>query len=296
MDGVPCPFLPAARSLPTRPNFDLGVRSSPRYSSPSHCLSQRARTSGSGKAERISQEGDALSNTANRGRRDAVSEDAALADSPSGQKLRRSRRPILLAIAATALIATTGVAAWSFGIRDRFVPKRFGVVIPDKLYRSGQISRQLIGSVIDRYHIGTVVDLNGYDEKDPDQKAELAISESKGVNHRCFPLKGNGTGKIERYADAVATIVESERKGIPVLVHCYAGTQRTGGCLSFYRLLVRRDAPASVYQDLGRYGWDAANDQILVDYVNSNMRTMAELLVERHVLDRVPDEIPRLEP
>jgi protein tyrosine phosphatase len=201
-----------------------------------------------------------------------------------------------LVVAGAALIAATGVAAWSFGIRDKFVPKRFGVVVPDKIYRSGQISGRLIGPVIDRYHIGTIVDLNGFDKNDPDQQAEAAISEAKLVHHYRFPLKGNGTGRIERYADAVAAIVHSEREGVPVLVHCYAGTQRTGGCLSFYRLLVRRDPPASVYQDLGRYGWDAATDQVLVDYVNSNMRTMAELLVQLQVLDRVPEEIPRLQP
>ena len=74
------------------------------------------------------------------------------------------------------------------------------------------------------------------------------------------------------------------------------GTQRTGGCVSFYRLLVRHDPPESIYQDLTRYGWDAGTDQILLDYMNSNMRTMANLLVDRHVLDRVPDEIPRLHP
>ncbi len=237
-----------------------------------------------------------MSSTPDRRRTETVSADIKLADPPAPQKHSRHRRQVLLAIAGTALIAATGVAAWSFGVRDKFVPKRFGVVIPDKVYRSGQISGRLIGPVIDRYHIGTIVDLNGFDQNDPDQKAEVAVSESKGVRHSTFPLKGNGTGKIERYADAVATIVRSEREGIPVLVHCYAGTQRTGGCLSFYRLLVRHDPPESVYQDLGRYGWDAATDQVLVDYINSNMGTMAQLLVERHVLDRVPDEIPRLHP
>jgi hypothetical protein len=241
-------------------------------------------------------EGDALSNTPDRRRPETVSGDTTLVDPPARQKRVRGRRQVLLAIAGTALIAATGVAAWSFGVRDKFVPKRFGVVIPDKIYRSGQISGRLIGQVIDRYHIGTIVDLNGFDPNDRDQQAELAVSESKGVRHSVFPLKGNGTGKIERYADAVATIVRSEREGVPVLVHCYAGTQRTGGCLSFYRLLVRHDPPKSVYQDLGRYGWDAGTDQILVDYVNSNMGALAQLLVERHVLDRIPDEIPRLHP
>jgi Tyrosine phosphatase family len=237
-----------------------------------------------------------LSSTPDRCRPESVSTDATLADTPALPTPGRGRRRIILAMAAATLIAATGVAAWSFGIRDKFVPKRFGVVIPDKIYRSGQISGRLIGQVIDRYHIGTIVDLNGFDPNDSDQKAEVSISELKGVRHGVFPLKGNGTGKIERYADAVATIVRSEQEGRPVLVHCYAGTQRTGGCLSFYRLLIRHDVPESVYADLGRYGWDASTDQILVDYVNSNMRTMAQLLVERHVLDRVPDEVPRLHP
>jgi hypothetical protein len=238
----------------------------------------------------------ALSSTPDRCRPESVSADTTLADPPKPQKNSRRRRQALLAIAGTALIAATGVAAWSFGVRDKFVPKRFGVVIPDKIYRSGQISEGLIGGVIDRYHIGTIVDLNGFDPKDRDQLAELAISRKKGVQHHRFPLKGNGTGPIERYADAVATIVDSEREGKPVLVHCYAGAQRTGGCVSFYRLLVRHDPPESVYQDLVRYGWDAGTDQILLEYMNSNMRAIALLLVQRHVLDKMPAEIPQLRP
>ena len=112
----------------------------------------------------------------------------------------------------------------------------------------------------------------------------------------CFPLRGNGTGRIERYADAIETLVRSQHSGIPALVHCYAGTQRTGAFVSFYRLLIRGDRPDKVYEDLGRYGWDPGSDRVLLDYVNSHMRVMADLLVQRHVLDHVPDEIPRLHP
>ncbi len=118
-----------------------------------------------------------------------------------------------------------GIAAglWFGLLRDNFVPKRFGTVVAGKVYRSGQISRRLIGGVIDRYHIGTIIDLNGLDVSDRDQQAEIAIAASKGVAHFCFPLRGNAEGKIERYADAVETLVRSERKGVPVLVHCSAG-------------------------------------------------------------------------
>lgn len=208
----------------------------------------------------------------------------------------RQRRRVVLAVVGAAMVAALGVGAWSWELRDRFVPKRFGVVVPGEIYRSGQISRGLIAGVIDRYHIGTIVDLNGFEPGDKDQQAEVAVAESKRVRHFRFPLRGNATGQIERYADALQVMVHSQQAGVPVLVHCYAGTQRTGACIAFYRLLVRGERSESVYQELVRYGWYSASDQVLVDYVNSHMRSLAELLVQRHVLDRVPEELPILHP
>jgi len=208
----------------------------------------------------------------------------------------RPRHRFISTIVCVAAVAGVGVALWFFLVRDRIVPKRFGVVVAGEVYRSGQISRYLIADVINRYQIGTIVDLNGFDPNDADQQAEATVSRSKGVRHYCFPLRGNGTGKIAYYADAIETIVGSQRSRIPVLVHCYAGTQRTGACVSFYRLLILKDRPESVYEELGRYGWDAGSNQVLIEYVNSHLRELAELLVQRHVLDRVPDAVPNLHP
>jgi len=209
---------------------------------------------------------------------------------------RRPRRRLILTIASVAAVVGIGAGLWVFLVRDRIVPKRFGVVVPGAVYRSGQISQYLIAGVIDRYHIGTIIDLDAFDSNNADQLAEAAVSRSKGVRHFCFPLRGCCTGKIEHYADAIEAIVVSQRSGIPVLVHCSAGTQRTGGCVSFYRLLVLKDPPESVYEELGRYGWDAGLNPVLIEYINSHMRELADLLVQRHVLDRVPDAIPNLHP
>ncbi len=206
------------------------------------------------------------------------------------------RRRFVFTTVFVATIAGVGVGLWFFLVRDRVVPKRFGIVVAGEVYRSGQISRYLIADVINRYQIGTIVDLNGFDPSDADQQAEAAVSRSKGVHHYCFPLRGNGTGQIAHYADAVATIVNSQRNRVPVLVHCYAGTQRTGACVSFYRLLIRKDRPQDVYEELGRYGWDAGLNHVLVEYINAHLRELAELLVQRHALDRIPDEIPTLHP
>jgi Tyrosine phosphatase family len=217
--------------------------------------------------------------------------------SPSGASASsRALRRLLFGAIGVLLLGGIAVGLWFGLLRDKFVPKRFGTVVAGKVYRSGQISRRLIGGVIDRYHIGTIIDLSGLDVSDRDQQAEVAIAASKGVEHCCFPLRGNGEGRIERYADAVALLVRSERKGVPVLVHCSAGAQRTGACVAFYRLLVRGEPAESVYAELPRYGWDPKTDQILIDYANSNMRTLAELLVARHVIERVPDKLPQLHP
>ncbi len=217
--------------------------------------------------------------------------------SPSGASASsRFVRRLLFGAFGTLLLGGIAVGLWFGVLRDNFVPKKFGTVVAGKVYRSGQISRRLIGGVIDQYHIGTIIDLNGLDVSDRDQQAEIAVSASKGVEHFCFPLRGNAEGRIERYADAVETLVRSERRGVPVLVHCSAGAQRTGACVAFYRLLVRGEPAESVYAELPRYGWDPKTDQILIDYANSNMRTLAGLLVARHVIERVPDTLPHLHP
>jgi protein tyrosine phosphatase (PTP) superfamily phosphohydrolase (DUF442 family) len=213
----------------------------------------------------------------------------------NGPRPRRYTRSIALTTIILACVAST-VALWTVVLRDRIVPKRFGVVVPGKVFRSGQISRSLIANVVDRHGIRTIIDLNGLDPKDADQRAEMEVSDAKGIQHLRFPLHGDATGQIERYAGAVAALVESERDGRPVLVHCAAGTQRTGACVSFYRLLVRNDPPESVYRELMSYGWDPRTNRVLLDYVNGHMRELATLLVERHTIDREPNPLPILHP
>jgi hypothetical protein len=208
------------------------------------------------------------------------------------QKSVRAALPIGVAVA----IAATVIGLWSIVLRDRFVPKRFGVVVPGKVFRSGQISRFLIADVVSRNEIGTIIDLNGLEPDNSDQQAELDLAKAKGIRHWRFPLRGNATGEIDHYAGAVAAIVESEREGRPVLVHCAAGTQRTGACVSFYRLLVRHDPPESVYRELKKYGWNPRSDQVLVDYVNGHIHELAQLLVERHAIEREPNPLPVLHP
>ena len=229
--------------------------------------------------------------------RPTVPTDAANSTVPKSDRNRFGRRKAVWTLGLLAVaVLVSGISLWSFMLRDRLIPKRFGTVVPDKVFRSGQISRHLIGDVVDRHHIETIIDFNGLDPSDADQRAEVEVSEARGVRLLRFPLRGDATGPIDRYAGAVQAIATSEQQGRAVLVHCSAGSQRTGACVSFYRLLVRHDPPEAVYRELVAYGWNPRTNQVLLNYVNGHMHELAQMLVERHVIDREPTPLPSLHP
>jgi protein tyrosine/serine phosphatase len=109
-----------------------------------------------------------------------------------------------------------------------------------------------------------------------------------------LPLNGKGIGKVEHFTKAVTKVAESARDGEPVLVHCHAGTQRTGGVVAAYRLLIEKRTPQFVMEELQRYGWNPRRDQILIDFVNAHLKEAATELVAAGCLDQVPQPLPVL--
>jgi protein-tyrosine phosphatase len=200
-----------------------------------------------------------------------------------------------VALAAGLTAVGAGIGVWD-AVKYRFIPKRFGVVVPGEVYRSGQISRWQFEPTVRKYDIDAVIDLNGIDPADPDQAAEIASYERTGVEHHRFQLRGDGTGSVENYVEAVATLAECRRDGKTVLVHCHAGTQRTGSVVAAYRVLVLGQSPREAYAELSRYGWNAKTDGVLLEYLNTNLRQVAEELARRGLVGRVPDPFPVVGP
>jgi len=204
-----------------------------------------------------------------------------------------SRRLAWLIIASSVLAVGTGVWIWKEVIEDRVIPKRWGVVEDGTIYRSGQLHSYLVEKTLKRYRIATIVSLTFDDPNDKNQQAEHRAAANLGIDLQRYPLSGNGTGDIHNYAKAVAAIVRSRVSGRPVLVHCAAGSQRTGGAIAFYRLLVERRPTSFVYRELRRYGWKPSN-RALLDYVNGHMAELAQVLVEMDVIKDVPTPLPVL--
>ena len=202
------------------------------------------------------------------------------------------RRTQLIALALILL----GVAIWSWEevLEDRLIPKNWGCVEPGLIYRSGQLSAALVERTLKNHHIEVVVTLNGEKPQDADCLAEREACRTLGIDLKRFPLGGDGTGDIHHYANAIAAIVEAKEAQRPVLVHCTAGAQRTGGVLACYRLLVKGDPNDRVLQELAHYGWRPEKNPKLLPFVNGHMAELAALLKEKHVLEEVPDPLPVL--
>ena len=149
-------------------------------------------------------------------------------------------------IIIAALILAASLWAWDQLVKDHVIPKRFGVVEQGVIYRSGRMSSFLVKRVLAEHNIKVIVTLEGLKDADRDQQAEIAASEELDIEILRFPLRGNGTGEVENYIQAIATIHKAKSENKPLLIHCAVGTQRTGGVLASYHMLFDNWTPEQV--------------------------------------------------
>ncbi len=199
-----------------------------------------------------------------------------------------------LFVAVPAIVIGLAVWLWFGFIKYRFVPKRFGVVVPGHIYRSGQISASLIKKTLTKYNIRIIVDLTSADPNNPDKQAEKQAAAELNIKVLRFTMSGNGTGDINDYADAVAAIANAEKQNLPVLVHCTAGAQRTGGVIATYRLLVQKMDPNIVEDEIEKYGCAIDDRPVLRSFLNDNMAELAVRLKQAGVIDQIPAVMPQI--
>lgn len=198
---------------------------------------------------------------------------------------------LLLAIVSTALL----FKLWKRHLSQRLLAKRFAVVIPGCLYRSGQISHHHIRRILGRHGIAAVIDLT-HESPAPSrhQQAERDAIDALDIKGKRFAMNGDGTGELMAVADAVTALHRSLQDNERVLVHCAAGVQRTGHVLSAYLLLVAGVSPAAVYQYMERFGWEPQRSSAWPQQLNIRMGALAGILLKRGVIAALPSPLPRL--
>ena len=167
-------------------------------------------------------------------------------------------------------------------------------MVPGRIYRSGQISAPLIKKILTKYNIRVIIDLTSADPNDHDKQAEKQAAAELNIKVFRFSMSGNGTGDVNDYVTAVAAIANAEKQNLPVLVHCAAGAQRTGGIIAAYQLLVQKIDPNIVEDEIEKYGCDIDNKPVLRSYLNDNMAEFAMRLKQAGVIDQIPATIPQI--
>ena len=189
-------------------------------------------------------------------------------------------------------VSVLAFAAWAWNsspinLRDRLFPKHLAEVYPGLLYRSGQIDPRLVEETIRDLGIEVIIDLAG-DRGSREQELERSIAARLGVEYHPFVLGGSGTGAVEEYVEAVATIARAVEATRPVLVHCRAGDRRTGGVIATYQLLVRGEPPERAFAELRRFARRSVQDSRLAEYLRTHLGEIAQRLAGRGVPLRAP--------
>lgn len=144
-------------------------------------------------------------------------------------KLFTGRRPVRF-----ALFIALGIGFGMFwGWYALYAPpKRFDVVQPGELYRSGSLTPRTLEQVTQRHGIRTVLSM--LNPEAPESVAERAAAERLGLHWINVPLRGNGAS--EPADREIIRQVMLDKSNRPLLVHCAAGVNRTGLAVGMYRI------------------------------------------------------------
>lgn len=147
-------------------------------------------------------------------------------------KLMR-RKALLVISACVILVVTVGLGAYWY---HDWPVHHFAIVEEGVLYRSGQPDEAGWKSLRDRYGIRTVIDLREEKPSEPWAVLERAFCAENGIRQIRLPVGGNRLTDQE-----LRTIIEtaSDPQCQPVLIHCEAGSSRTGIAVAAYRVVAQ---------------------------------------------------------
>src|SRR5262249_35658084 len=162
----------------------------------------------------------------------------------------RSRGPRYFWISAAAAVLVA-ICAISIIQHNASWPKRFGVVHEGRLYRCGDVSVRQLQTLTHEKGVRTVLSL--LNPNTAESRAEREAAEQLGIRWINVPLPGDGAS-TSADRDAIRSVILDDASG-PTLVHCAAGTNRTGLACGMYRIHRQGWSVAKVLDEMRRYGF-----------------------------------------
>ncbi|GJM18583.1 MAG: hypothetical protein DHS20C14_07960 [Phycisphaeraceae bacterium] len=177
---------------------------------------------------------------------------------------------------AVVTAAVIGLGAWFViaAVVPNVSPKNFGVVREGQLYRSGVLTPASLAGVIEDHDIRTIVDLGGHLRDSRSEQREIDTADAMGVRYVYLPLFGDGTGDPNMYAEALRIINDPANQ--PVLVHCSAGSERTGGLVTLYRHIEQGVPLNEAYAECPNFGHDPSKNTVLRPMLDTWAGAIAE--------------------
>jgi protein tyrosine phosphatase (PTP) superfamily phosphohydrolase (DUF442 family) len=147
-------------------------------------------------------------------------------------------------------VIALGALAWWLG------PSVFGrnlhTVIPGEVFRSAQLSAHELGDTLGDLEIRSVVSLRYADEEIEWYAQEKRIAEARGAGMHGLAISAKRLPSRQKLRRLLEILDTAER---PVLLHCRAGTERTGLAASLAALLEGNDLPSARDQFSLRFGY-----------------------------------------
>jgi len=147
-----------------------------------------------------------------------------VATPPGPKKTGRAALPVLLALAVLLAVAWF---LWSY-----LAEKNFDVVVPGKIYRSGQPGPDQLESWIDRYGLKTILVLKPALRP---YEREIAARRGVAIHHIVVSTRQDMPEEQWQLIKALLT----DERNFPILFHCHSGADKTGLVAALYRVEVQ---------------------------------------------------------
>jgi protein tyrosine/serine phosphatase len=169
------------------------------------------------------------------------------------------RHRLRLAIALALALGGLGIGGYYY--KTYAIDSNFAVVIPGKVYRSGQPQPDQLKGWVDEYHVRTIVNLRGNNMEECKKEASQA-AEMKVV-YVPIALSAKRPATKPELAELIAALDKPQ----PILLHCRAGNDRSGLASMLAVLALGQTDYAAARKQLRTPLWRGANEKHISDTI-----------------------------